>query len=73
MLIAKVLFPPSNPLHLPVPFKDKVNQCKSMVSNYLLSLILQISILVFDKSDGYTCTVIIIIIQVFSLTLLQFN
>ena len=32
VLLAKVMFPPSNPLHLPVPFKDKVNQCKNMVS-----------------------------------------
>ncbi|XP_078364227.1 PAX-interacting protein 1-like [Oculina patagonica] len=31
VLIAKDMFPPSNPLHLPVPFKDKVNQCKTMV------------------------------------------
>lgn len=31
VLTAKVMFPPSNPLHLPVPFKDKVNQCRSMV------------------------------------------
>ncbi|KAJ7380909.1 PAX-interacting protein 1 [Desmophyllum pertusum] len=31
VLIAKVMSPPCNPLHLPVPFKDKVNQCRSMV------------------------------------------
>lgn len=31
VLMAKVMFPPSNPLHLPVPFKEKVNQCRSMV------------------------------------------
>lgn len=31
VLLAKVMFPPSNPLHLPVPFKDKISQCRSMV------------------------------------------
>ena len=32
MLLAKAMFAPSNPLHLPVPFEDKVSQCRSMVS-----------------------------------------
>ena len=33
VLMAKVMSPPSNPLHLPVPFKDKVPECRNMVSN----------------------------------------
>ncbi|KAK2568143.1 PAX-interacting protein 1 [Acropora cervicornis] len=28
VLLAKTMFAPSNPLHLPVPFEDKVSQCR---------------------------------------------
>lgn len=31
VLLAKTMFAPSNALHFPVPFKDKVSQCRSMV------------------------------------------
>ena len=33
VLLAKTMFAPSNALHFPVPFKDKVSQCRSMVSD----------------------------------------